>query len=649
MSVPFRRARAPRTRRAIAVAFVAMSVCLLILVDRLVELVAPGAVAGQVAKGLLVAVGSGVLLWVLLVVADRPGDRAPAARDGDDQAGDPFAPEGEARDAWSTRLRLAVDHAAESVVITDDKGTITYVNPAFEAVSGYAASELVGRNPRMLKSGIMPPSTYLDMWSHLEAGETWRGILVNRRRDGTLYEEDATLSPVMGADGRPTAFVGVKRDLTLERRLAAGLRTELLDRAAVEEAMARIEVRDTAELTAQDVCDALAAFGDMDDVCLLYLPPNRSLAVPIACVASSLPIHLGEPIDPARAAYVRERAINGPWADNHIDGPLDPRIARPAMAGTACVAAPIRHRGRTLAVLAAWGRPGSPDAWIARHQRVVSELATHAGPLLGPQLETHDLGAISASEIRRVLEERAFTPVFQPVCDLETRQPVGWEAYTRFADGISPVQRFTDARAVGLGEALEVACGTRAVEAFAILGHGGWLSLNVSPALVLAGQAARIVGPAGRQVVLELTAQVELDDYARLRGAIDLLEPPALLAVDDPGTGYASLRHVLELRPNFVKLRAPVIQGIDRDEARQARVAGIVRYALEHGTRVIAEGIETDEERGTLVRLGVPYGQGYLFGVPSVTGAVAPPRNQRSRRLHALPDEVAETGSTSAG
>ena len=275
----------------------------------------------------------------------------------------------------------------------------------------------------------------------------------------------------------------------------------------------------------------------------------------------------------------------------------------------------------------------------------MSALATHVGPLLGPQLETHDLGAVSAEEIQRIVDEAAFTPVFQPVCDLATRQPVGREAYTRFADGMSPHQRFADARAVGLGLTLEVACGQRAADAFVAQGRPGWLSINVSPQLVLAGQAARIVVPAGREVVLELTEQVDLDDYARLRGAIDLLDPPALLAVDVPGAGYAALRHVLELRPDFIKLGAALIHEINRDEDRQARVAGIVRYAHEHDARLIAEGIETEAERATLVRLGVPYGQGYLLGVPSVSGDVAPTRARRTRRLRAVGDGAQEAAA----
>jgi PAS domain S-box-containing protein len=552
------------------------------------------------------------------------------------------------REEWNTQLRRAIDHAAEAVVITDLTGSISYVNPAFEAVSGYTAEELVGRNPRVLQSGVTPSSVYEDMWHKLTAGETWRGVLVNRRKDGSLFEEEATLSAVLGPDGQPTAYVGVKRDLTLEQRLAAGLSTVLLDRAAVEQAMARIEIRETADQTAQEVCDALAAFGDLDDIRLFALPSGSGLVVPIACVATSIPVHLGEPLEPGIGAYIRERAIGGPWSDVHVEGRVDPRIDRPAYAGMAVVSAPIRHRGRTVAVLAASTHTSSPDTWIARHLKIVSELATHAGPVLGPQLETHDLGPVTGDEIRRIIDEGAYAPVFQPICDLATRQPVGWEALTRFADGTAPLQRFADARAIGLGEALEVACGQRAIEAFASLGRQGWLSVNVSPRLVLTGQASRIVALAQGAIVLELTEQADIDDYARLRGAMDLLDPPALLAVDDAGAGYASLRHVLELRPDFVKIEPSFVHEIDRDQTRQAMIAGMVRYAAENETRLIAEGIETEAERRTLLRLGVRFGQGYLLGVPSATGAVTPQRTGfAARRLRAVDD--LEDASSAAG
>jgi EAL domain-containing protein (putative c-di-GMP-specific phosphodiesterase class I) len=118
-----------------------------------------------------------------------------------------------------------------------------------------------------------------------------------------------------------------------------------------------------------------------------------------------------------------------------------------------------------------------------------------------------------------------------------------------------------------------------------------------------------------RQVVLELTEHVPIGDYTELRAAIENIGP-VQVAVDDAGAGYASLRHILELRPSFAKLDISLVRGINRDELRQAMAAGIQYYALRTGCRLIAEGVETVEEANTLLALGVDLAQGYLFGKP---------------------------------
>lgn len=117
------------------------------------------------------------------------------------------------------RLATAVDQAAEAIEITNKEGVIVYVNPAFEAHSGYAAREVVGRRPSILKSGHHDDAFYKDLWETISAGETWRGRFVNRRSDGTLYTEDATISPVTGPDGDVLNYVAVKRDVTGELSL----------------------------------------------------------------------------------------------------------------------------------------------------------------------------------------------------------------------------------------------------------------------------------------------------------------------------------------------------------------------------------------------------------------------------------------------
>jgi two-component system cell cycle sensor histidine kinase/response regulator CckA len=122
------------------------------------------------------------------------------------------------------RLAMAVEHAAETIVITDNDGTILYANPAFEKTSGYTRAEALGQNPRLLKSGKQDAEFYRRMWAMLTAGQVWSGDMINKRKDGTFYEEDVNISPVRDAAGKIVNYVAVKRDITEQKKLEAQLR-----------------------------------------------------------------------------------------------------------------------------------------------------------------------------------------------------------------------------------------------------------------------------------------------------------------------------------------------------------------------------------------------------------------------------------------
>jgi len=122
------------------------------------------------------------------------------------------------------KLAMAVGQSAEVTVITDPNGRIEYVNPAFERTTGYRRDEVLGRTPAILKSGRQDGDFYAGLWSTIRAGRTWTGHFVNRRKDGTLYEADATVSPVVDAAGTIENFVAEMRDVTQERMLEEQLR-----------------------------------------------------------------------------------------------------------------------------------------------------------------------------------------------------------------------------------------------------------------------------------------------------------------------------------------------------------------------------------------------------------------------------------------
>jgi PAS domain S-box-containing protein len=199
---------------------------------------------------------------------DEEGSRTGPAGPPEDGRTRQAAPSGQEAEEERARLAMAVEQAGESIVVTDADGAIRYVNPAFERVTGYRRNEVLGKNPRILKSGRQPDAFYRELWDALTRGQTWRGSFVNRRKDGTLFEEEAVISPVRDASGGVVNYVAVKRDVTEERR-----REEQIRRAQRMEAVAKL-----AGGIAHDFNNLLTAVIGYADLLILQLPnggPHR--------------------------------------------------------------------------------------------------------------------------------------------------------------------------------------------------------------------------------------------------------------------------------------------------------------------------------------------------------------------------------------
>ncbi|MGB7846337.1 MAG: PAS domain S-box protein [Candidatus Acidiferrum sp.] len=137
------------------------------------------------------------------------------------------------------QLRLhaaALESAANAIVITDRRGVILWINAAFTKLTGYSGGEAIGQNPRILKSGEHPQSFYKDMWSKLLSGQIWRGGIINRKKDGQLYSEEMTITPVRDAQGEIAHFIAIKQDVTeqkeLERQLYQAQKMEAVGQLA---------------------------------------------------------------------------------------------------------------------------------------------------------------------------------------------------------------------------------------------------------------------------------------------------------------------------------------------------------------------------------------------------------------------------------
>jgi PAS domain S-box-containing protein len=283
-----------------------------------------------------------------------------------------------------------------------------------------------------------------------------------------------------------------------------------------------------------------------------------------------------------------------------------------------------RHRDGTFRWLE-WTSAASDDG--SRLYAVARDVTTRKieeERLLAPSLARERRMTQARERVRSIIEARAFGPVYQPVLDLARGSIVGFEALTRFTDGWPPAEAFATAAECGLGTALEQATLAAAVEAARDLPRAAWLSLNVSPTML--GDVDRLrplLGAGARPLVLEVTENETIAAYGPVRAAVRRLGPGIRMAVDDAGAGVANFNHLVELRPDFVKIDAGLVRGVDVDVGRQAVVAAILHFAAASPCVVIAEGIETVAERETLRGLGVRLGQGFLLARPAPVEAWA--------------------------
>lgn len=254
----------------------------------------------------------------------------------------------------------------------------------------------------------------------------------------------------------------------------------------------------------------------------------------------------------------------------------------------------------------------------------LTELLHAAAAVIAQRLEAprHRFLDVLATQdrIQAVLEEpAAFSIVYQPIVELDSGAVVGHEALSRFPGRAQepPDAWFADAHAVGLGVALEVLAARRAIEGYD-WGIEGFLSVNLSASALLEAPLDPLVDgiDAGRLVV-ELTENQPDEGLLPFHGREELRRRGVRLAVDDLGAGFAGLSRVIEIHPEIVKLDRFLTSGVSSDPRRTALAAAVLHVCQALGIDLVAEGIATRADRDALLALGVPLGQGFLFGRPA--------------------------------
>ncbi|HEY4355885.1 MAG TPA: EAL domain-containing protein [Acidobacteriaceae bacterium] len=228
--------------------------------------------------------------------------------------------------------------------------------------------------------------------------------------------------------------------------------------------------------------------------------------------------------------------------------------------------------------------------------------------------------SFKATRIREALDRGAPRMVFQPIFNMATGKMAGLESLSRFdvAPYRPPNEWFDLADEVGYRHHVELCAVGKAVESLDELDKSVFVGINSSPDLVSTRKLAFVLRHVDlSRVVLEITEHATVDDYEALRAELAPLRARGLrLAIDDAGAGYSSMRHILSLHPDLIKLDMSITRDIDKDPKRRALAKALISFAHETKSLITAEGVETAEELEVLQNLGVDEVQGYFLGRP---------------------------------
>ncbi len=547
------------------------------------------------------------------------------------------------RDRSLSQLSLAIEQTPESVVITDLNARIEYVNNAFLQITGYQREEVIGKNPRLLQSGLTPRETYRTLWKTLAKGEVWRGNFSNLRKDGSECLESATIAPLRGPDGTVTHYVSVKQDITEKLRIEAqvnqlayydrltGLpnRTLLMNRLEHSLAMSHRQgnldalvlinidrFKNINNARGYQIGDKLLiAFGAR----LMQLLRDGDTLAHMGAdeFALLLPGQSGEREPAGRQILSIAKRLHG-----HLRLPFllgDDEITMTASLGIALypdcggdIAPEVLRRANTTlhrAKEAGGGHSAFFDAamgdLVERRFLIEGELrqAVNQGQLrLFLQSQVDPDGAVVGAEAlvrwqhpsRGLLAPGLFIPVAEEsdlIADLGSwvlseavklmSEHATADAPLRLSVNISP-RHFHQAGFVPWIKDLVLYNGV----------DPSWLTLEVTEGLVIDNIEA---------VVAKMS---ELSDFG------------LHFSIDDFGTGYSSLAYLKRMPLRELKIDKTFVQDAPTDPNDAALVETILSVSRHLGLRVVAEGVETPEQAAFLNARGRVIHQGYLFGRP---------------------------------
>ncbi|MDQ7039078.1 MAG: EAL domain-containing protein, partial [Aquificota bacterium] len=500
-----------------------------------------------------------------------------------------FAMDRIARDKHMKLISIAVEKAHDWFLITDEDGTILYVNPAVEKISGYTADYLVGKNPRVFKSGYHSEEFYRELWETIKSGKVFEAVFVNRRRDGEIFYLDQTIVPIRFRTGE-TRFVAIGRDITSERRL--------------REEIARIRYIDV--VTDLPNRDGFLAGVEMilerekDKNHLLLILDLRNFASMNQFYGTSV----GDEIlrrfaQTLKQNLFRRDIVARVGADEF--GVLARNIEEKNITTLmekilTLVKQPVKVNGKTVILTVNIGAsvyPADAKSTTELFEKAYTALsfAKNEGEntykFFGEEINLMVNEYFRMREkLKRAVEEDRFLLYLQPIYRTDTGKVAGFEALIRLREKdriLTPRDFITTLERTGLIRRVEDTVLERVVD---IIGRfeGFFVSFNVSPRSFkdpdfLTGME-EVAREAGSRLILEITERLLVEDLDHTRAFLERVKAMGVrVAVDDFGTGYSSLAYLETLPVDILKIDIKFVHRITRSPKSLAIVETIVNLA----------------------------------------------------------------------
>ena len=543
------------------------------------------------------------------------------------------------------KLSLAVEQSLESVVVTDLQGSIEYVNEAFVHNTGYAREEVIGKNPRILQSGKTPRQTYQTLWESLHQGRSWKGEFFNRRKDGSEYIEIAAISPLRDKAGVITHYVASKEDVTEKKAIEARTqhmafydqltdlpnRLLLLDRLRLAlkssnrskyyGALLYIDLDNFKNLN--DTLGHNAGDELLKQVATRLLSCMRESDTVARFGGDEFVVMLeGLSADATEAAGIAELIAKKVLDSFQAEFPIGQYVSRssPSIGITLFSS----HQGDVVEEIL-------KQADLAMYAAKTAGRNTHR--FFDQTMQTSvNARAVIEKDLRLALEQNRFCLHYQPQLNNQG-EIVGAEALLRILHPerglVAPGEFIKVAEQTGLivpiGEwVLEKACEQLALWQTDPELAGMTLSVNVS-----AGQfhdpdfvekvsiVLERTGANPQLLKLEPTESLLLENVQETIGKMAILRAKGVhFALDDFGTGYSSLSYLKKLPLDLLKIDQSFVRDLPQDPHACSIVRAIITLAKSLDLDIIAEGVETPEQRDYLIQNGCHMFQGYLFSRP---------------------------------